>query len=113
VPLTNSSITDCVFELAKPTTVEEVNRLLQVGHRGRELVGRCVWGGGGGRCGHGRGGQGGQGEWGLGMEHATSGPPCANAADCTRVSEALVLVFWDLGASPGVESCCRDQQHQH
>jgi hypothetical protein len=34
VPLTNSSITDCVFELAKPTTVEEVNKLLQVGREG-------------------------------------------------------------------------------
>mmetsp|Transcript_11540 Transcript_11540/g.20490 ORF Transcript_11540/g.20490 Transcript_11540/m.20490 type:complete len:347 (-) Transcript_11540:727-1767(-) len=29
VPLTNSSITDCVFEVARPTTVEEVNSLLK------------------------------------------------------------------------------------
>ncbi|KAL6750910.1 glyceraldehyde 3-phosphate dehydrogenase [Haematococcus lacustris] len=29
VPLTNSSITDCVFEVERPTTVEEVNRLLK------------------------------------------------------------------------------------
>lgn len=31
VPLTNSSITDCVFDVEKSTTVEEVNRLLKVG----------------------------------------------------------------------------------
>ena len=30
VPLTNSSITDCVFEVKKDTTVEEVNKLLKV-----------------------------------------------------------------------------------
>ncbi len=30
VPLTNSSITDCVFEVGRPTTVEEVNALLKV-----------------------------------------------------------------------------------
>lgn len=29
VPLTNSSITDCVFEVEKNTTVEEVNRMLK------------------------------------------------------------------------------------
>ena len=29
VPLTNASITDCVFEVARPTTVEEVNALLK------------------------------------------------------------------------------------
>ncbi|GFR40367.1 hypothetical protein Agub_g915 [Astrephomene gubernaculifera] len=29
VPLTNASITDCVFELQRPTTEEEVNRLLK------------------------------------------------------------------------------------
>lgn len=29
VPLANASITDCVFELARPTTVEEVNGLLK------------------------------------------------------------------------------------
>jgi glyceraldehyde 3-phosphate dehydrogenase len=29
VPLLNASLTDCVFELARPTTVEEVNGLLQ------------------------------------------------------------------------------------
>ncbi|GAA6206421.1 MULTISPECIES: ArsJ-associated glyceraldehyde-3-phosphate dehydrogenase [Thalassotalea] len=29
VPLTNASITDCVFEVAKGTTVEEVNQLLK------------------------------------------------------------------------------------
>eukprot|EP00879_Flechtneria_rotunda_P002492 GHRR01002690.1.p1 GENE.GHRR01002690.1~~GHRR01002690.1.p1 ORF type:complete len:349 (+),score=81.87 GHRR01002690.1:102-1148(+) len=29
VPLTNSSITDCVFEVKKPTTAEEVNALLK------------------------------------------------------------------------------------
>jgi glyceraldehyde 3-phosphate dehydrogenase len=28
VPLLNASLTDCVFEVARPTTVEEVNRLL-------------------------------------------------------------------------------------
>lgn len=31
VPLTNSSITDCVFEVKRETTAEEVNRLLKVG----------------------------------------------------------------------------------
>jgi glyceraldehyde 3-phosphate dehydrogenase len=30
VPLLNASITDCVFEVARPTTVEEVNGLLKV-----------------------------------------------------------------------------------
>jgi glyceraldehyde 3-phosphate dehydrogenase len=30
VPLLNSSLTDCVFEVARPTTVEEVNELLRV-----------------------------------------------------------------------------------
>jgi glyceraldehyde 3-phosphate dehydrogenase len=30
VPLLNASLTDCVFEVARPTTVEEVNALLQV-----------------------------------------------------------------------------------
>ena len=29
VPLTNASITDCVFEVARPTTAEEVNELLK------------------------------------------------------------------------------------
>ena len=29
VPLTNASITDCVFEVARPTSVEEVNALLK------------------------------------------------------------------------------------
>ena len=29
VPLLNASLTDCVFEVARPTTVEEVNGLLQ------------------------------------------------------------------------------------
>ena len=29
VPLLNASLTDCVFEVARPTTVEEVNQLLQ------------------------------------------------------------------------------------
>lgn len=29
VPLTNASLTDCVFEVERPTTVEEVNRLLK------------------------------------------------------------------------------------
>jgi glyceraldehyde 3-phosphate dehydrogenase len=28
VPLLNASLTDCVFEVARPTTIEEVNRLL-------------------------------------------------------------------------------------
>jgi glyceraldehyde 3-phosphate dehydrogenase len=31
VPLTNSSITDCVFEVSRSTSVEEVNKLLKVG----------------------------------------------------------------------------------
>jgi glyceraldehyde 3-phosphate dehydrogenase len=29
VPLLNASLTDCVFEVARPTTVEEVNRMLK------------------------------------------------------------------------------------
>jgi glyceraldehyde 3-phosphate dehydrogenase len=29
VPLLNVSLTDCVFEVARPTSVEEVNRLLE------------------------------------------------------------------------------------
>ncbi len=29
VPMLNASLTDCVFEVARPTTIEEVNRLLQ------------------------------------------------------------------------------------
>jgi glyceraldehyde 3-phosphate dehydrogenase len=29
VPMLNASLTDCVFEVARPTTVEEVNRLLK------------------------------------------------------------------------------------
>jgi len=29
VPLANASITDCVFEVARPTDIEEVNRVLQ------------------------------------------------------------------------------------
>ena len=42
VPLTNSSITDCVFEVSRPTTVAEVNALMKV----REFVLNCV----GGEC---------------------------------------------------------------
>ena len=38
VPLTNASLTDCVFEVERPTTVEEVNRLLQQAAEG-ELKG--------------------------------------------------------------------------
>ncbi|SDF06902.1 ArsJ-associated glyceraldehyde-3-phosphate dehydrogenase [Rhodobacter capsulatus] len=34
VPLLNASLTDCVFELARPTTVEEVNGLLQAAAEG-------------------------------------------------------------------------------
>ena len=34
VPLLNASLTDCVFEVARPTTVEEVNALLKAGGRG-------------------------------------------------------------------------------
>jgi glyceraldehyde 3-phosphate dehydrogenase len=29
VPLLNASLTDCVFEVARPTTIEEINRLLK------------------------------------------------------------------------------------
>ncbi len=29
MPLTNSSITDCVFEVLRPTTAAEVNKLMQ------------------------------------------------------------------------------------
>ena len=38
VPLTNASLTDCVFEVNRATTVEEVNRLLQAAAEG-ELSG--------------------------------------------------------------------------
>lgn len=72
VPLTNSSITDCVFELAKPTTVEEVNRLLQVSHR----KGWSWWAGlygGVNCCGHGTKRAGRRGAKGSGgMAHAAS-----------------------------------------
>jgi len=34
VPLLNASLTDCVFEVARPTTVEEVNGLLEVAAEG-------------------------------------------------------------------------------
>ena len=34
VPLTNASLTDCVFEVERPTTVEEVNALLQAAAEG-------------------------------------------------------------------------------
>lgn len=34
VPLLNASLTDCVFEVAKPTTVEEVNALLKAAAAG-------------------------------------------------------------------------------
>ncbi|MCL6618518.1 MAG: ArsJ-associated glyceraldehyde-3-phosphate dehydrogenase [Thermomonas hydrothermalis] len=34
VPLTNASLTDCVFEVARPTSVEEVNALLQAAAEG-------------------------------------------------------------------------------
>lgn len=39
VPLTNSSITDCVFEVKRGTTAEEVNALLKV--RGAALSARA------------------------------------------------------------------------
>ncbi len=38
VPLLNASLTDCVFEVARPTTVAEVNRLLREAAEG-ELAG--------------------------------------------------------------------------
>ena len=38
VPLTNASLTDCVFELERPTTVEEVNGMLRAAAEG-ELAG--------------------------------------------------------------------------
>jgi glyceraldehyde 3-phosphate dehydrogenase len=34
VPLLNASLTDCVFEVARPTSVDEVNRLLNVAAAG-------------------------------------------------------------------------------
>jgi len=39
VPLLNGSLTDCVFELARPTTVEEVNGLMQAAAEEGELKG--------------------------------------------------------------------------
>ncbi|KGM55910.1 glyceraldehyde-3-phosphate dehydrogenase [Lysobacter arseniciresistens ZS79] len=38
VPLTNASLTDCVFEVERPTTVEEVNAMLKAAAEG-ELAG--------------------------------------------------------------------------
>ena len=38
VPLLNASLTDCVFEVSRPTTVEEVNRLFKAAAEG-ELAG--------------------------------------------------------------------------
>ncbi len=38
VPLTNASLTDCVFEVERPTSVEEVNELLKAAAEG-ELAG--------------------------------------------------------------------------
>ena len=38
VPLLNASLTDCVFEVSRPTTVEEVNSFLKVAAEG-ELAG--------------------------------------------------------------------------
>jgi glyceraldehyde 3-phosphate dehydrogenase len=37
VPLTNASLTDCVFELERATTVEEVNGFLKAASEGGEL----------------------------------------------------------------------------
>jgi glyceraldehyde 3-phosphate dehydrogenase len=34
VPLLNASLTDCVFEVERPTTVDEVNRLLEAAAQG-------------------------------------------------------------------------------
>jgi glyceraldehyde 3-phosphate dehydrogenase len=34
VPLLNASLTDCVFEVARPTTIEEVNQLLEAAAQG-------------------------------------------------------------------------------
>jgi glyceraldehyde 3-phosphate dehydrogenase len=34
VPLLNASLTDCVFEVDRPTTIEEVNQLLEAGAEG-------------------------------------------------------------------------------
>lgn len=39
VPLLNASLTDCVFEVARPTTVEEVNQLLKVASETAPLKG--------------------------------------------------------------------------
>jgi len=39
VPLLNSSITDCVFEVSRPTTVQEVNTLLKEASETGPLVG--------------------------------------------------------------------------
>ncbi len=35
VPLLNASLTDCVFEVEKPTSAEEVNRLLHAASQGQ------------------------------------------------------------------------------
>ena len=42
VPLLNASLTDCVFEVSRPTTVEEVNALLKAGSEGALLGAAAV-----------------------------------------------------------------------
>jgi glyceraldehyde-3-phosphate dehydrogenase/erythrose-4-phosphate dehydrogenase len=50
VPLTNSSLTDCVFEVKKATTAEEVNAMLKVTAAAlaaactSAVSPRCAWG---------------------------------------------------------------------
>ena len=42
VPLLNASLTDCVFEVARATTVEEVNGLLAAARRGRSRASSAI-----------------------------------------------------------------------
>ena len=75
VPLLNASITDCVFEVARSTSVEEVNALLKVGRaavasfgRAEKRVqwsGRTRWSRGGSIAGRGQQRQAVVGAWGL------------------------------------------------
>jgi glyceraldehyde 3-phosphate dehydrogenase len=42
VPLANASLTDCVFELAQPVSVEQINQALEAAANGR--LARAYWG---------------------------------------------------------------------
>ena len=43
VPLLNASLTDCVFEVARPTTVEEVNEIVKKAAAEGPMKGKLVY----------------------------------------------------------------------